>query len=108
MVTDEEILFFFRKELPVLGWLPTLDNAPGMNDILQEYTEPDDLMPVIVKYGQRFSVDISLINMENYYPWKTSWFFRKWFTKKPVAQISKPLTIKMFAESAKAGRWLYH
>ncbi|WP_146086299.1 DUF1493 family protein, partial [Enterobacter sichuanensis] len=26
---------------------------------------------------------------------------------KPVKQISKPLTVRMFAESAKAGRWLY-
>ena len=107
MVTDEKVLLFFREELPVLGWLPVKDNAPGMNDILQEYTEPEDLMPAIIKYGQVFDVDITSIKMERYYPWKISWFFRKWFTKNPVKQISQPLTIKMFAESAKAGRWLY-
>ncbi|HHW3955152.1 TPA: DUF1493 family protein, partial [Raoultella planticola] len=25
----------------------------------------------------------------------------------PIKQVSKPLTVRMFAESAKAGLWLY-
>ncbi|KAB0551479.1 MULTISPECIES: DUF1493 family protein [Pantoea] len=35
-----------------------------------------------------------------------SWFFRKWFTTEPVKQDKNSLTVKMFAESVKAGRWL--
>ncbi|MBU9821922.1 DUF1493 family protein, partial [Rahnella sp. BCC 1045] len=42
-----------------------------------------------------------------YYPWEMEWFFRSWFTKKPLVQTKKPLTVKMFAESARAGKWLY-
>lgn len=33
--------------------------------------------------------------------------FRKWFTRESLRQVYKPLTVRMFAESAKAGRWLY-
>ncbi|MDF2779098.1 MAG: hypothetical protein K0S90_2621 [Enterobacteriaceae bacterium] len=33
--------------------------------------------------------------------------FRKWFTQKPIRQTAEPLTVKMFAESARAGKWLY-
>ncbi|MFE8100424.1 DUF1493 family protein [Brenneria goodwinii] len=107
MVMDEDVLIFFRNELPILGFLPTEKNAVGMDDILQEYTEPDDLMPAIDKYSHVFGIDVSQINMDSYYPWKTAWFFRKWLNKKPLKQTNKPLTIRMFAESAKAGRWLY-
>ncbi|MGX7396288.1 DUF1493 family protein, partial [Enterobacter sp. ESY66] len=34
-------------------------------------------------------------------------FFRKWFTKEPVKQISKPLTVRMFDEAVKAGKWIH-
>ncbi|MDR7343516.1 hypothetical protein J2X14_001928 [Pantoea alhagi] len=107
MVTDEAVLSFFREQLPVLGLLPTQNNLLSIDDILQEYTEPEDLLPVISKYEHVFGVDISSMNIDNYYPWKVSWFFRKWFTKKPIKQTSHPLTVRMFSESAKAGRWLY-
>lgn len=103
-ITDEAVLSFFREQLPVQGLFPTQSNMLSIDDILQEYTEPEDLLPVISKYEKFFSVDISSMNIENYYPWRVSWFFRKWFTKKPVKQTSRPLTIRMFAESAKAGR----
>ncbi|VTN11579.1 Protein of uncharacterised function (DUF1493) [Raoultella terrigena] len=67
----------------------------------------DDLICCIDKYDEVFHVDVSVMNYEKYYPWFHTWFFRKWFTDKPVKQISKPLTVRMFAESAKAGKWLY-
>lgn len=47
------------------------------------------------------------VNTENYFPWTQTWFFRKWFTKEPVKQISKPLTVRMFAEAVKAGKWIH-
>ncbi len=79
----------------------------GLDDVLQEYAEADDLVIAINKYDEHFKVDVSAMNLDNYYPWNIPWFFRKWFTKKPVVQTSKPLTVRMFAESAKAGRWLF-
>lgn len=107
MVTDEEVLRFFQNELPISGLLPTKENRVKMDEALQEYAEEEDLFPAINKYAQVFNIDLSVMNIENYYPWKTAWFFRRGFTQKPLEQISKPLTVRMFAEPAKAGRWLY-
>lgn len=107
MVTDYNVLEFFRDELPVLGTLSGKLIPLQLDDILQEYAEDDDLIICIDKYSETFNVDISAMNYSAYYPWFLTWFFRKWFTKKPVKQISKPLTVRMFAESAKAGKWLY-
>lgn len=55
----EAVLSFFRDQFPVSGVFPTQSNALGMNDILQKYTEPEDLIPAIIKYGQVFDVDIT-------------------------------------------------
>ncbi|MFC0139795.1 DUF1493 family protein [Erwinia mallotivora] len=107
MVTENDVLTFFQDELPILGLLPTKSNAVGMDDILQEYTEPEDLIIAIEKFGKKFNVDLSAMDLDQYFPWNTPWFFRKWFTKNPVTQTKKTLTVKMFAESAKAGKWLY-
>lgn len=74
---------------------------------LQSYAEYNELGDAIEKYDDVFNVDISSLNMDNYYPWKLEWFFRKWLTKKPVKQVSQSLTFRIFAESARAGNWLY-
>jgi len=107
MVTEQKVLAFFQNELPVLGTFTGKLIPLRLNDILQEYAEEDDLAFCMDKFSVTFEVDISKMNYNAYYPWFHAWFFRKWFTDKPVEQISKPLTVKMFAESAKAGRWLY-
>ncbi|MEZ6878437.1 DUF1493 family protein [Enterobacter sp. KBR-315C3_2022] len=107
MVTDLEVLEFFRDELPVVGTFTGKLIPLQLDDVLQEYTNDDDLVYCMDKYSDVFNVDISVMNYETYYPWFSTWFFRKWFTDKPVKQISKPLTVRMFAESAKAGKWLY-
>lgn len=107
MVTDETVLSFFRKELPSRAGMKLKEIPLGLDDVLQEYAEADDLFIAINKYDEQFNIDVSAINLDNYYPWEIPWFFRKWFTKKPVTQTSKPLSVRMFAESARAGRWLY-
>ncbi|MCK1968935.1 DUF1493 family protein [Franconibacter sp. IITDAS19] len=107
MVNNEEVLSFFRKELPVLATLRLKPIPLEMNDVLQEYAPADDLVRVINKYSEHFNVDISALNFDNYYPWEIPWFFRKWFTTKTVNQVSLPLTVKMFADSARAGKWLF-
>ncbi|PQK94209.1 DUF1493 family protein [Pantoea ananatis] len=107
MVTDNEVLTFFQDELPILGWLPTKSNAVGLDDVLQDYTDQEDLLIAIEKFGKKFDIDLSRMDIDHYFPWKTPWFFRKWFTNKPVIQTKEPLTVRMFANSAKAGKWLY-
>ncbi|WP_024560553.1 DUF1493 family protein [Franconibacter pulveris 601] len=107
MVSNEEVLSFFRKELAVLATLRLKPIPLEMNDVLQEYAPADDLVRVINKYSEHFNVDISALNFDNYYPWEIPWFFRKWFTTKTVNQVSLPLTVKMFADSARAGKWLF-
>jgi Protein of unknown function (DUF1493) len=107
MVTDSDILAFFRNKLPEKAtWI--FKRIPfEMDDILQEYIESDDMVYAINDYVEKFGVDVSTMNFDNYYPWERAWFFRKWFTEKPLKQTKKALTIKMFSESAIAGYWLY-
>ncbi len=107
MVTDEDVLMFFREQLPKVTtlWLKPVLLQP--DDILQEFSEVEDLALAIDEYSTQFDIDVSKLNIEDYYPWEIPWFFRKWFTANPLKQSKKPLTVRMFAESAKAGRWLY-
>jgi len=107
MVTDEEVLAFFRKELSLMTTLTMKPIPIEMDTPLQGYADDDELGDAIEKYDEVFGVDVSDLDMAHYYPWELEWFFRKWFTREPLRQISKPLTVRMFAESAKAGKWLY-
>ncbi|WP_432372741.1 DUF1493 family protein [Pantoea allii] len=107
MVTDEQVLDFFRQKLPQIRTFSFKIVPLEINDPLQEYAELDDLVEAIDQYSDQFNIDVSTFNIDNYYPWKTPWFFRAWFKKEPVKQHRQPLTVKMFAESAKAGTWLY-
>ncbi|WP_312456325.1 DUF1493 family protein [Pseudescherichia sp.] len=104
---NSEVLDFFRAELPVMGTLTGKMIPLQLDDALQAYTEFDDLSLAIDKYSKKYDIDVSVIDFSAYYPWETEWFFRKCFTKKPIRQTVKPLTVKMFAESARAGEWLY-
>lgn len=107
MVTDEEVLAFFRKKLPEQATLLFRPVPLQMDDVLQAYCDADDVIYAINDALERFNIDAADLNLDDYYPWRAEWFFRKWFTKKPISQLSKPLSVRMFAESAKAGRWLY-
>ncbi|WNN47773.1 DUF1493 family protein [Siccibacter colletis] len=107
MVKDEVVLAFFRHELPLMTTLTFRPIPVEMDTPLQAYAESDDIGYAIDKYSATFDVNVSNLDMAHYYPWKVEWFFRKWFTNKPLIQRKKPLTVRMFAESARAGRWLF-
>ncbi|MBF7978199.1 MULTISPECIES: DUF1493 family protein [Rahnella] len=108
MVTDESVLLFFREELSTLATWSFKKIPLELDTILQEYAlDTTEFIEAIEKYDEVFGVDVSAINWDCYYPWEMEWFFRSWFTKKPLVQTKKPLTVKMFAESARAGKWLY-
>lgn len=85
------------KEIPLqLGY--DLFDAPG-----------DDLHEVLDKFEKKFNVDLSGVNWSCYFPWENTPLIKRWFKVKreDVERTRKPLTVKMFAESAKAGKWLY-
>lgn len=107
MVTDNEVLEFFRGELSLAVTITFKPIPIELDTPLQEYAEWDELPYAIEDFGTKFDVDVSVIDFNAYYPWEREAFYRKWFNKEPLKQTSKPLTIRMFAESAKAGRWLY-
>lgn len=106
---EDNVLAFFRDELSV----PLASNFKPvqleMDTVLQDYAEPDEFPYAIEKYDQVFGVDVSAIDMKHYYPWENLPRLTRWFKAKrsDVEQTRKPLTVRMFAESAKAGRWLY-
>ncbi|PWC10502.1 DUF1493 family protein [Brenneria corticis] len=107
MVTDEDVLSFFKEEISTLATLTFKTIPLELDTVLQEYAEGDELYYAIDKYGETFGVDMSRFNWDNYYPWRDTPFWHTWFSKKPVENDKTPLTIRMFSESAKSGRWLY-
>ena len=111
MVTETDVLEFFRAELSVpVSWKNgriTLE----MDTVLQDYSELDELPYAIDDYSEKFSVDISTMNIQASYPSVEASLFRRLFKRsqinEEINQIRKPLTVRMFAESAKSGKWLY-
>ncbi|PKH23795.1 cytoplasmic protein [Enterobacterales bacterium CwR94] len=97
MVTDDAVLKIFRDELSIpVTW--RLKKIPlELDTCLQDYAENDELPDALEEYSKRFNIDTSVIDMANYFP----------EGKKKSSSDRKPLTVRMFAESAKAGRWLY-
>ena len=104
----DEVLKLFRKEIP--GY----EDKEG-KEILLEFDsdlfhEPrDDLSDAIEEYQKAFSIDLSDVDWSCYFPWENTPLIQRWFKLKreDVERTRKPLTVKMFAESAKAGKWLY-
>lgn len=111
MVTDEEVLKFFRNELSIpVTW--RFKPVPLEFDThLQDYSSPDELPYVIEDFGKKFGVDVSAIDMLHYCPIiKISFIRRLMKGRKLYDEYIKRrpnFTVRMFAESAKAGRWLY-
>ena len=111
MVSDADVLAFFREELsrPVNRKLRAVPLE--LETLLQDYAAADELPYVINDYCNKYGVDISAMDMRNYFPWENLPFSQRFFKgrsfKNMVTAKRKALTVKMFAESAKAGRWLY-
>ncbi|WP_392432217.1 DUF1493 family protein [Yersinia sp. HM-2024] len=86
-----------RKEIP-LELNSDLFEAPG-----------DDLHEALDKFEKQFNVDLSQVKWSYYFPWENTPLLIRWFKLKreDVERTRKPLTIRMFSESAKAGKWLY-
>ncbi|MFW0700180.1 DUF1493 family protein [Pantoea sp. R13S299] len=102
-VTPDAVREFILRELPLVTTFLLKKIEVGDDDILQEQYEADDIAEMAKKFFDDFDVQPAGFNPGAYFPWKTS----SLFSRVPVKQNKKPLTIRMFIESARAGRWLF-
>jgi Protein of unknown function (DUF1493) len=107
MVTDsgieQQVIELFKKELPLVTTMTFKKIPVEVDSVLQDNFGFEDISDAADAYFKAFDVNYDNFDWGNYFPWKEKGFFS---SKEPV-QNKKPLTIRMFAESAKAGRWLY-
>lgn len=107
MVMNNEVLEFFRGELSLAVTFTFKPIPIELDTPLQGYAEWDELPYAIDDFREKYNVDVLVIDFKAYYPWEREAIYRKWFTNETIKQVSKPLTVRMLAESASAGRWLY-
>lgn len=107
MVTEERVLNFFSQQLPRVTRLGIKSVTLRADDILQEYASKEVLAEAIANYAEHFKVDMTAMDVDNYLPWTIRGCFKKWLSSKTPPAIKTPLTVRMFANSARAGRWLY-
>lgn len=99
---EKDVRHFIEKKLPVVTTLFLKKVAIDEDEPLQSMHEWDDVGDMAEAYFQHFNVKADKFSLRNYYPWEASLFKRK---KQNLNKSA--LTIRMFIESAKAGRWLY-
>ncbi|EPT6930864.1 DUF1493 family protein [Cronobacter malonaticus] len=102
-VSDEDIQSMILKELPLVTSLTLKKQEPDLDSPLQEVFEVEDIAEMAQTLFSHFGTEHSRFDLAAYFPWKTQGLF----SRKPVIQDKPPLTIRMFVESVKAGRWLY-
>ncbi|ELP25803.1 hypothetical protein F385_25 [Pantoea agglomerans 299R] len=102
-VTPDAVREFILRELPLVTTFLLKKIEVGDDDILQEQFEADDIAEMAKNFFNDFDVQPAGFNLVAYFPWKSS----SLFSRKNVKQDKEPLTIRMFIESARAGRWLF-
>lgn len=107
---EQEVLNFFEEQSGrwVLMKKPTLslDTRLG-EDLRMVWEEADELAKT---FFQKFNVDSNCFDILDYLGEDLSFITKLYYKVKgqPITETpNKPLTIRMFSESAKAGRWLY-
>lgn len=106
---EDQTLDFFSDELSVLVSDDWKEIPLEFDTLLQDYAESDEFPYAVEKYDNKFGVDISKIDWSFYFPWENTPLLTRWFKarREDVQKTRKPLTLRMFADSAKAGKWLY-
>ncbi|EKP4476807.1 DUF1493 family protein [Cronobacter dublinensis] len=102
-ISDEDIKATILKELPRVTFFTLKKQEPDLDSPLQEMFEVEDIAEMAQTLFSHFGTEHSRFDLTAYFPWKTPGLF----SRKPVIQDKTPLTIRMFVESVKAGRWLY-
>ncbi len=100
--SDDQYRAFILDNLPrVTTLFKTVDISD--DEALQGTFEREDISDLIDALSTKLSVNCDNFHMDNHFPWKPKTFF----TKKNNNAGKVPLTLRMFIDSAKAGRWLY-
>ncbi|ELY4003158.1 DUF1493 family protein [Cronobacter dublinensis] len=102
-ISDEDIKVTILNELPRVTSFTLKKQEPDLDSPLQEMFEVEDIAEMAQTLFSHFGTEHSRFDLTAYFPWKTPGLF----SRKPVIQDKTPLTIRMFVESVKAGRWLY-
>ncbi|WP_105735435.1 DUF1493 family protein [Cronobacter dublinensis] len=102
-ISDEDIKATILKELPRVTSFTLKKQEPDIDTPLQEIFEVEDIAEMAQTLFSHFGTEHSYFDLTAYFPWKTPGLF----SRKPVIHDKAPLTIRMFVESVKAGRWLY-
>lgn len=105
-ITDD-VLALFREEIP--GYLDSHWKEIPLELDSDLFDHPrDDLADALEKYQQKFNVNLDCVDWSLYFPWENTPLLKKLsLRKKEVEKKRLPLTVRMFAESAVAGRWLF-
>lgn len=104
----EDVLVLFREEIP--GYLDSKWKVVPLELDSDLFEHPrDDLEDALEKYQKQFGVSLEQVNWASYFPWENTPLLQRWckFKREEVEETRLPLTVRMFAESAEAGRWLY-
>lgn len=108
MTIADEVLSLFREEIP--GYLDSQWKEIPLELDSDLFNCPrDDLEDAIRKYQAQFNISLEALNWSLYFPWEYTPLFKRWFALKreQVESNRLPLTVRMFAESAEAGKWIY-
>lgn len=108
MLIENDVLKMFREEI-------STEIDRNGKDILLEldsdlfHAPGDDLHSALNRYEKDFNVDISQVKWSNYFPWENLPRLTRWLkaNREKVEATRLPLTVRMFAKSAEAGKWLY-
>ncbi|MCU6196221.1 DUF1493 family protein [Citrobacter cronae] len=108
MSIQDDVLKLFREEIP--GYLDENWKEVPLELDSELFDVPgDDLHSALTRYAKEFKVDLSCVNWKPYYPWHNLPLFTRWFkaNREEIEATRIPLTVRMFAESAEAGKWLF-
>ena len=100
---EQQVIEFFKKELPLVTTITFKKIPVEVDSALQNNFVFEDISDVTDAYFKAFNVNYDNFYWGDYFPWKE----KELFSRKEPIQYKKPLTIRMFAESAKVCHWLY-
>lgn len=109
MVKDEDILAWYNERFNLPGllfkkrWPVTMETSLSTGDYVWASETGGDILN---EYFEKFRVDRAGFDFYRYWPEETFILYAL-FTSGGNDDEPEPLTLRMLAESARAGHWLY-